>query len=140
MNLRKIEEEERDLEAAQRVLAQIEAEEQTSSIPAGNGVGSTRELSNRKLILLILKNSDRGMSPSEIRNAVGMERGRDVPAGSIHSALYHAKKAGRVTNSGGLWTLADPPDPRQPRPPRPPQPERPDPVERSNTGADDSLI
>ena len=127
-NLQGIEAERSDLEAACRVFNQLE-EDGDEANGAASGTNGARELTQRALITMILKEADHPMKPAEIV-AVAMEKhGRKIPVGTINGNLNRWKKEGRVINSYIGWSLA-PPIPCNP------QPERTDPVERSE---DDDL-
>ena len=108
-------EEKRRLDHARGVVTELLEED-------GNGVkeqNDSSELSRPKLIIKILEESPRALRSGEIRDIALKEYGREIPPAPANSALAHAKRSGRATNSDGLWSIVSP------------QPERPDPVERS---------
>ena len=127
-NLRVIEAERSDLEAAYRVFTKLE-EEGDEANGAPHGANGSGELTQRALMLLILKESDHPMQPSEILEVARSKHGRNLPSGTLHGNLNRWKKEGRLINSNKRWSFS-------PHVPCNPQPERPDPVERSE---DDDL-
>ena len=131
-NLQEIEAERSDLEAACRVFNQLK-EDGDEANGAASGTNGARELTQRALITMILKEADHPMKPAEIV-AVALEKHRrKIPSGTIHGNLYRWKKEGRVINSNIGWSLTPPISSSSN--PQPLQPERTDPVERSD--ADD---
>ena len=121
-NLREIEADRSDLEAAYRVFTKLEEEgDEANGAPHGaNGSGG---LTQRALMLLILKESDHPMQPSEILEVARSKHGRDLPSGTLHGNLNRWKKEGRLINSNKRWSLS-PPVPCNPQPERPDQEER----------------
>ena len=123
-NLREIEMERSNLEAACLVVTQLEEEgdEVNVSSHEANGAGKPTQ---RALITMILKEADRPMKPAEIVALALAKHGRKMPSGTLHGNLHRWKKEGRVINSNTGWSLA-PPISSSPNP----QPERPDQEER----------
>ena len=123
-NLREIETERLNLEAAYLVVTELEEEGDEVNIAShkANGAG---EPTQRALITMILKMADRPMKPAEILALALAKHGRKIPSGTLHGNLYRWKKEGRVINSKTGWSLA-PPISSSPNP----QPERPDQEER----------
>ena len=121
-SLRDVEKERADLEAAHRVFVQLDGEDKESN-GAPHGANGSGELTQRALMLLILKESDHPMQPSEIVEVARSKHGREIPSGTLHGNLNRWKKEGRLINSNKRWSLA-PPVPCNPQPERPDQEER----------------
>ena len=124
-NLREIDAERSDLEAAYRVFAKLEEEgdDANSESHGANGAG---ELTQRALITMILKEADRPMKPAAIAAVALQKHGRKIPGGTINGNLHRWKKEGRVINDSIGWSLTPPISSSSN-----PQPERPDQEERS---------
>ena len=107
------------LEAAQHHMATILEEKQrldhafavVTDVLKEDGTGAREqndptELSVPKLVTMILGKSPRPLRAVEIREIAQDEHEREISPGSVHAALSYLKKAGNLTNSDGMWSIA----------------------------------
>ena len=125
-NIQAIVDEKSELEAAHRVLARLLDEDARANGKDASASTGESELTQRALITMILKESDRPMKPAAVAAVALQKHGRKIPSGTINGNLHRWKKEGRVINDSIGWSLAPPISSSSN-----PQPERPDQEERS---------
>ena len=107
-NVQAIVDEKSELEAAHRVLARLLDEDARANGKDASASTGEGKLTQRALIMMILKEADRPLKPAEIA-AVALEKhGRKIPSGTINGNLHRWKGQKRVTSDNTGWSLAPP--------------------------------